>query len=77
MLQVETVAFGNLAVDGLLNPDDLVNELVAPVAHHLAGHGVLSIDDPVHLSVPYEEEACLLQPSDRQPRDLVGPRPHE
>lgn len=71
MLQVEAVAFGDLAVDSLLDPDDLVDELVAPVAHHLAGHGVLRIDDPVHSSVPHKEEACLLKSSDRQSRDQV------
>ena len=55
MLQVKTMALGDLAVDRLLDPGDLINQLVALVLHHLNGKAVLRID------YPHEEEAVSLQ----------------
>ena len=55
VLEVKAVAFCDLAVYGLLNPGELVNQGVAISVHHLDGEAVLGVDDPD------EEEAVFLQ----------------
>lgn len=55
MLQVEAVALGDLAIDGLLDPCDLVDQGVAVSIHHLDGESILGVDDPD------EQKAVLLQ----------------
>ena len=49
------MTFGNLTVDRLLAPDDLVNEFVTKVLHHFDSVSVLGVDDPD------EQEAVRLQ----------------
>jgi hypothetical protein len=54
MLQVVAVALGNLAIDCLLDPGDLIDKLVAEMLHHFDGHAILGINDPNK-----EETVCL------------------
>jgi len=46
MLKVVPMAFGDLTVDSLLDPVNLINQAVAKFLHHLEGKPVLSVDDP-------------------------------
>ena len=54
VLKVEAVAFGDLAVDCLLDPRDLVNQFVAELVEEFDGKPVLGVDDP------NEEEPVVL-----------------
>lgn len=65
VLEVVAVTFGNLAVDCLLDPGDLVDHLVAPLFHHLDCESVLSVDDP------NKYEACVLQKIHRKIKNLL------
>lgn len=46
VLEIVAMAFSDLAIDGFLDPHDLVDQFVAPLFHKRAGIRVLSIDDP-------------------------------
>ena len=46
MLQIEAMALGDLAVDGLLYPGYLVNQSVAVLIKHVESKSVLVVDDP-------------------------------
>ena len=54
MLQVVAVSLGNLSIDCLLDPGDLIDKLVAEMLHHVDCKAILGIDDP------NEEEAVGL-----------------
>jgi hypothetical protein len=40
------VTLGNLAIDSLLHPSNLINQLVSECLHHLNGKAVLRVDNP-------------------------------
>ena len=65
MLQVVSVALGYLAIDGLLDPRNLVHKLVAVLLHELNSEAVLGIDHPD------EEEAVSLQFIEGNVEDLA------
>ena len=46
MLKVKAVSFGDLAVDCLLNPGNLVHQLVAKLVEHVKCKPVLGVDHP-------------------------------
>ena len=46
MLQIVAMTLGNLAIDGLLHPGYLIDQLVSEVLHHLNGKAVLRVDNP-------------------------------
>lgn len=56
VLQIEAVALRNPAIDGLLDPCDLVDEVVAKVLHHFDSISIFRVDDP------NEKETIRLQP---------------
>lgn len=49
------MTLSDLAIDGLLNPCDFVDQGIAVVVHHIDGEAVLRIDDPD------EQKPCFLQ----------------
>ena len=46
MLQVKPVTFGYLAIDSLLNPDELVHKFVSPVLDQFARQAILGVNCP-------------------------------
>ena len=46
MLQIVAMALGNLAIDSLLHPGNLIDQFVSVLLHHINGHAVLRVDNP-------------------------------
>ena len=46
MLQIVAMTLGNLAIDSLLHPGNLIDQLVSECLHHLNGKAVLRVDNP-------------------------------
>ena len=65
MLKVVTVTLGDLAVDGLFDPGDLIDEFVAVFLHHLQCKAVLRIDHP------NEQEPISLDLVERDVQDVL------
>ena len=55
VLQVVTMTLGDEPIDSLLNPDNLINDLISLLLHHLDGKPVFGVD------YPYEKETVGLQ----------------
>ena len=46
MLQIVAMTLGNFAIDSLLHPGNLIDQLVSECLHHLNGKAVLRVDNP-------------------------------
>jgi hypothetical protein len=65
MLEVVAMTLGNFAVDGLLDPGDLVDELVAILLHHVEGKTIFGVDNP------NEQEAVALDLIEGDVQDVL------
>lgn len=65
MLKVVAMTFGDLAVDGLFDPSDLVHDFVAFLLHQRDCKSVLRIDNP------YKKESICLQTLEGYVHDLL------
>ena len=65
VLEVVAVAFGDLPINSLFDPCNLINQPVAIVLHHRNGEPVLGINNP------NKEEAIGLQLVKRDVEDLL------
>lgn len=59
------MTLGDLSVDSLLDPGNLIDKLVAVVFHHVNGHAVLGVDHPD------EQETVGLDLVERDVKDLL------